>query len=103
MAPFRKSKAVAKVFKVHLHTVEPWPVTREQPAPKAVSIGWERGSHKGQTDPTSVGTRLGCAVYDFEETLRVPCSITQVSCSVEGQSRPPPCVPHAAAPDILPT
>lgn len=88
MSPFGRSKKVStshKVFQVHVHAVEPWTSTKNQPAPRTIRVCWERGSHKGQTNAVDGGTtttnqhaQQGSAAYDVEETLRIPCSITQV-------------------------
>ena len=78
MAPFGKKKAGKNevVFQVHIHSVEPWP---QQAAGKPLAVAWERGSsHKGVTDASSAVSRAGSAVYEFEETLVVPCTLIQV-------------------------
>ena len=77
MAPFSKKKSGKRevLFQVHLHSLEPWP---QQVARKPLTIAWERGSsHKGGTEPSQPRGQRDI-VYEFEETLAVPCTLVQV-------------------------
>lgn len=76
MAPFGKKKGGKNevVFQVHVHSIEPWPAQAG-----SLTVAWERGtSHKGSIEACRPAIRSSCALYDFEETLVVPCTLTQV-------------------------
>ncbi len=87
MAPFGKKKGGKSevVFQVHLHSLEPFST---QAGP--LTVAWERGSsHKGSTDACRPVIKAGFALYEFEETLIVPCTLTQVQAfSLALSSRP---------------
>lgn len=80
MAPFGKKKGSKNevVFQVHIHSIEPWPAAA---ADKPLTVAWERGTgHKGSLDAVQPSRRSAGTVFEFEETIVVPCTLAQVHC-----------------------
>lgn len=78
MPPFGKKKGSKNevVFQVHIHSIEPWP---RSAADKPLVLAWERGtSHKGTLDASQPDVRSSGVVFEFEETIVVPCTLVQV-------------------------
>ena len=78
MAPFGKKKGSKNevVFQVHIHSIEPWPAAA---ADKPLTVAWERGTgHKGSLDAVQPSRRAAGTVFEFEETIVVPCTLAKV-------------------------
>lgn len=78
MPAFGKKKGSKNevVFQVHIHSIEPWPAAA---ANKPLTVAWERGTgHKGSLDAVQPSRRSAGTVFEFEETIVVPCTLAQV-------------------------
>lgn len=75
----KKGGKFEAVYQVHIHSIESWPASATG---SPLLVSWERGtSHKGSLEATQPTVRAGGAVFEFEETISVPCTLVQVQCS----------------------